>query len=541
MSKMKILRSFAVASAAFFIACNPVSAQWQTPDHSVPIGRGSGTGFKFAAPGVAGQTLVSNGASSDPTFQAIAGPAFGTQSANTVFSGPTSGGAANPTFRALVGADLPNPSASTLGGVQSLICSANQWLNTISVSGVPACAQPAFSNISGTAAATQGGTGLSTFAIGDLLYAATTSTLARLADIATGNVLRSGGVGVAPAWGKVALGTDISGTLPATNFPALTGDVTTSAGALATTLATVNANVGSFGSASAVPSVTVNAKGLITAASSQAYQNATAAQKGIVQVDGTTITASGGVITAVGAAATSIGVGTTTIAGGTSGHALYNNAGVLGSRSALPTIQRFLSGSGTYTTPAGCLWIEVLLVGGGGGGGGGNNGTPATSGGNTTWNATDYVAGGGAGGGTSSVVTGGAVSGTLTANVLIAGGSGGSVGLYSTSGVASAAGGSGGPSSLGGAGPASVFAGAGNAAATNTGSGGGGGGTNNAALMNGGYGGGSGATLRFIINSPGATYGYAVGSGGAGAAAGTNGLAGGNGAAGQIVVIEHYN
>ena len=46
---------------------------------------------------------------------------------------------------------------------------------------------------------------------------------------------------------------------------ALTGDVTASADSNATTLATVNANVGTFGSATAAPSVTVNGKGLVTA------------------------------------------------------------------------------------------------------------------------------------------------------------------------------------------------------------------------------------------------------------------------------------
>ena len=50
---------------------------------------------------------------------------------------------------------------------------------------------------------------------------------------------------------------------------ALTGDVTASGpGSVAATLATVNSNVGSFGSATAAPIFTVNAKGLITAASS---------------------------------------------------------------------------------------------------------------------------------------------------------------------------------------------------------------------------------------------------------------------------------
>jgi len=65
--------------------------------------------------------------------------------------------------------------------------------------------------------ATSGGTGQSSFAVGDLLYANTTTTLAKLADVATGNVLRSGGVGVAPAWGKVDLTADVTGTLPVAN------------------------------------------------------------------------------------------------------------------------------------------------------------------------------------------------------------------------------------------------------------------------------------------------------------------------------------
>lgn len=50
-------------------------------------------------------------------------------------------------------------------------------------------------------AGVNGGTGLSTAAIGDLIYAsATTPTWARLADVATGSLLASGGVGVAPAY-----------------------------------------------------------------------------------------------------------------------------------------------------------------------------------------------------------------------------------------------------------------------------------------------------------------------------------------------------
>ena len=66
-------------------------------------------------------------------------------------------------------------------------------------------------------AANKGGTGLTSYAIGDIIYASGATTLAKLADVATGNALISGGVGVAPSWGKIALSTHVSGTLPVAN------------------------------------------------------------------------------------------------------------------------------------------------------------------------------------------------------------------------------------------------------------------------------------------------------------------------------------
>ena len=62
-----------------------------------------------------------------------------------------------------------------------------------------------------------GGTGLTSYAVGDLVFANTTSTLAKLADVATGNALISGGVGAAPSYGKIGLTTHVSGTLPVAN------------------------------------------------------------------------------------------------------------------------------------------------------------------------------------------------------------------------------------------------------------------------------------------------------------------------------------
>jgi hypothetical protein len=68
-----------------------------------------------------------------------------------------------------------------------------------------------------TITAAKGGTGQTSYAVGDLLYANTTTTLAKLADVATGNALISGGVGVAPSYGKIGLTTHVSGTLPIAN------------------------------------------------------------------------------------------------------------------------------------------------------------------------------------------------------------------------------------------------------------------------------------------------------------------------------------
>jgi hypothetical protein len=55
----------------------------------------------------------------------------------------------------LPAARLPAPTSSTLGGIQSVAAVAHQWVNSVSTAGVPALSQPAFTDISGTAATSQ--------------------------------------------------------------------------------------------------------------------------------------------------------------------------------------------------------------------------------------------------------------------------------------------------------------------------------------------------------------------------------------------------
>jgi hypothetical protein len=81
----------------------------------------------------------------------------------------------------------------------------------------PASATSGAITLAGTLVAANGGTGYASYAVGDLLYANTTTTLAKLPDVATGNALISGGVGVAPSWGKIGLTTHVSGVLPIAN------------------------------------------------------------------------------------------------------------------------------------------------------------------------------------------------------------------------------------------------------------------------------------------------------------------------------------
>jgi hypothetical protein len=74
---------------------------------------------------------------------------------------------------------------------------------------------------------------------------------------------------------------NLTGTLQAAQMPALSGDVSASVGSTILTLATVNSNVGTFGSGTAIPVITVNGKGLVTAVSTTGLTLGTAATQNI--------------------------------------------------------------------------------------------------------------------------------------------------------------------------------------------------------------------------------------------------------------------
>lgn len=204
-----------------------------------------------------------------------------------------------------------------------------------------------------------------------------------------------------------------------------------------------------------------------------------------------------------------------------------------------PTVQKFTSGSGTYTLPANVLYIRVVALGGGGGGerGGTTGGSDQADGGNTTFGSSLIVANGGKKGVNTNGGLGGTGSlGTGPVGVAVSG-SGGDPGGAPTATVYTG-GGSGGTSPMGGAGGGGSSSN-GISASANSGSGGGGGGQNGGVSHNSGGGGGAGGYVNGLITSPSATYAYAIGAAGSGASGGD--FSGGNGAAGVIVVEEFYS
>jgi hypothetical protein len=109
---------------------------------------GSGTVTTFSAGNASPffTTTVAN-----PTTAPALSFTVTTQSANLVLAGPVTGSAAAPTFRSLIGTDLPTPTTSTLGAVESTTAVTHQFLTALANSGIFSQAQPAFTDLSGSA------------------------------------------------------------------------------------------------------------------------------------------------------------------------------------------------------------------------------------------------------------------------------------------------------------------------------------------------------------------------------------------------------
>jgi hypothetical protein len=161
----------------------PTSGNFSTGTFTWPTFNQNTTG---TAANVTGTVAIANGGTGQTTRQAAIDALAGAVTAGQYLRGDGT----DVVMSAIQAADVPTLNQNTTGTA---------------------------ANVTGVVAAINGGTGQSSYAVGDILFASTTTALSKLADVATGNALISGGVGVAPSYGKIGLTTHVNGTLPVAN------------------------------------------------------------------------------------------------------------------------------------------------------------------------------------------------------------------------------------------------------------------------------------------------------------------------------------
>ena len=282
--------------------------------------------------------------------------------------------------------------ATTASGARTSLGAAASGANSdiTSLSGLTTALSPA-----------QGGTGLTSYTTGDLLYASGATTLSALSDVALGSCLISGGVGAAPSWGSCSSAT----------FATLAGGTNTSAAML----------VGTGSSLAPTGSGTLTANQFVGSGSTtNAVDLATAEVAGALAITngGTGATTASGARSNLGAAASGANSDITSLSGLTT--ALSIAQGGTGATTANAALNAFLptqtgnTGKVLQTDGSNTSWVTagtgtVTSVNASGGTTGLSfSGGPVTSSGTLTLSGTLAVANGGTNG--TATPTAGAVS-----------------------------------------------------------------------------------------------------------------------------------
>lgn len=166
-----------------------------TTQYTVQVGNATGS-LTSLATGTATQVLQSGGAAANPAWSTATYPATTTQ-----------------------GDVIYSSADNTIVGLAKN-ASATRYIANTGASNNPAWDQVNLANgVTGTLPATNGGTGLATATIGDVLYASAANTYSNLAfdNTATRYLANTGGGATVPAWDQVSLTNGVTGTLPVTS------------------------------------------------------------------------------------------------------------------------------------------------------------------------------------------------------------------------------------------------------------------------------------------------------------------------------------
>jgi len=177
----------------------------------------SGAGWAVLAPGISGQVLSTQGVNFDPIWRSTpgtgtvtsitAGTNLSATPANPITASGTISTVDNPVFATstttpvvyggtAASSNLTLQSTSGVGTTDSISLKVGN-AGAITALGVDTSGVV---TLSSALPATSGGTGQTSYTVGDLLYASSSTALSKLADVATGSVLISGGVGAAPSY-----------------------------------------------------------------------------------------------------------------------------------------------------------------------------------------------------------------------------------------------------------------------------------------------------------------------------------------------------
>lgn len=192
--------------------------------NGVPVATGSVTSVGLSAPNIFSVT------GSPVTSSGTLTLSLANQTAGTFFAGPATGSAAPPTFRSIAVTDVPTLNQNTTGTAGGL---------------------------SVTLVATSGGTGQSTYATGDLLYASAVNTLSKRTIGSTGDVLTV--VAGVPTWAPPATsGTVTSVGITGSSGIGVSGSPITSSGSITLSLGAITPTSISTGSITASSTISAS-------------------------------------------------------------------------------------------------------------------------------------------------------------------------------------------------------------------------------------------------------------------------------------------